>query len=1248
MVALHLYLLMHENFFREEHMGTLVKLLTLLLAMMLHSLTRLAGMSSSAIQFGFWLLFTASAAVSSASVFRENAEKCSPVVHSPFLSRLTFHWMNPLILKGFKSTLKAGDIPPSLEEMNPAVCYKEMTRHWRVGGGNAVQTTGLSSSSLFWALLKCYPGPLLLIGFLETIFCLSVILPIYLLEVMIEFVGGNEPYWKGYSYALLLAASSIAANLLYSQIYYFSVRLALSVKTTLIACLYRKVLTAWSTGGDQMTAGEVINSITLDTDKVAQTFIVVGDLWGAPLRLLFTMAMLWQYLGPSSLVAILVVVIVLIASFALARRVQAVQTDQMATKDLRIKHVNELLSGIKILKLNAWEQPFEERVVNSRKKEVQMLHKIVHLYSVMNFVWNCISFLVSLVTFMTYLIVSSKTLDPVTAFVSLALFNTLRFSLLLIPDLVVQAVVCAVATGRMRKFLQSEDVDRSQVGRQPDPDKTSTIVKQSYSLSHCIKHYMVRDEDLVPERGRLLQRISTTPSFRLLCSSLRRNVLACASPSLAEEGSDDPYDAKTLRSFSIVLSAVVGFITNTSTPNKHQKPLVVCKCKIQMNSLPSARTRTPVFTRDCSSSDTASFNANGTCRALQNTGVLPSLRTSLTGLPVIWPSVGSNTLAYFSISAAILSRQTPCTLDPSNLRAASQSRPSNAVFLSRVFTTISGSCFSAVRLMALKVEWAYRPLSKVTSRLSEGRNHFTMAERLHRGTCKSFHKIANVGVRPTLRADEPIKQRRKCNVTAIITFFSGPPLCRDFTAANRVPYFERGLYCLYSVSDMIETDAPVYLHANILLGYLQRNFVTSRTPVTRIDIVQHNFVTATVLCYHVSSVSSADPAHFAKECLDLPFPVMAPRIFHSLVMEVWASAFLQSKAQRFLTRDFACRLNLADILLKSDLSWAEPVFRNLRCARVLAAARFKYIMSGSGSHSEMFVVFVAFLMAAMMALANRSKYKRAIMNYDYYPSCLTHFRMKFEYFNFCFRTPLKQERLNVSFTWDPLFQVALVGRTGSGKSSLTLSLFRILEAATGNIFIDDVDISALGLHDLRTKLTIIPQDPVLFAGSLRMNLDPNEEYSDEQVWAALEKAHLKRFFQNKPGNISFLVEEEGQNLSVGQHQLICLARALLRNTKVLVLDEATASVDPDTDGLVQRTIRRDFGHCTVITVAHRLQTIMDRDVIVMMRDGEIVEVGSPEKLLRDRESSFHAMAREAGLTRTESDAGSGTNVVLDA
>ncbi len=156
-----------------------------------------------------------------------------------------------------------------------------------------------------------------------------------------------------------------------------------------------------------------------------------------------------------------------------------------------------------------------------------------------------------------------------------------------------------------------------------------------------------------------------------------------------------------------------------------------------------------------------------------------------------------------------------------------------------------------------------------------------------------------------------------------------------------------------------------------------------------------------------------------------------------------------------------------------------------------------------------------------------------------------------------------------------------------------MGLFRILESNNGSIFIDGIDIKKIGLHDLRNKLTIIPQDPVLFSGTLRINLDPFENYSDEQLWLALENSHLAEFVKSQEKKLLFECSEGGENLSIGQRQLICLARALLRQTKILILDEATASVDHNTDKLIQTTIRNHFKDCTVLTIAHRLHTIVD-------------------------------------------------------
>ncbi|GMN63549.1 hypothetical protein TIFTF001_032621 [Ficus carica] len=217
-------------------------------------------------------------------------------------------------------------------------------------------------------------------------------------------------------------------------------------------------------------------------------------------------------------------------------------------------------------------------------------------------------------------------------------------------------------------------------------------------------------------------------------------------------------------------------------------------------------------------------------------------------------------------------------------------------------------------------------------------------------------------------------------------------------------------------------------------------------------------------------------------------------------------------------------------------------------------------------------------------------------------------------------------------------KTGIVGRTGSGKSTLIQALFRIVEPTAGRITIDGIDISVIGLHDLRARLSIIPQDPTMFEGTVRSNLDPLEEYTDEQIWEALDKCQLGDEVRKKEEKLNSTVAENGENWSMGQRQLVCLGRVLLKKSKVLVLDEATASVDTATDNLIQKTLRNHFSHCTVITIAHRITSVLDSDMVLLLSQGCVEEHNSPARLLENKSSSFARLVTEYTV-RSNSSAG---------
>ncbi|XP_024538492.1 canalicular multispecific organic anion transporter 1 [Selaginella moellendorffii] len=240
--------------------------------------------------------------------------------------------------------------------------------------------------------------------------------------------------------------------------------------------------------------------------------------------------------------------------------------------------------------------------------------------------------------------------------------------------------------------------------------------------------------------------------------------------------------------------------------------------------------------------------------------------------------------------------------------------------------------------------------------------------------------------------------------------------------------------------------------------------------------------------------------------------------------------------------------------------------------------------------------------------------------------------IEFINYTLAYREDLPAVLNNISFKIFPLEKIGIVGRTGAGKSSLAAAMFRMVEnmACSGTILVDDIDIKTIELDDLRQRLSIIPQDPVLFSGTLRFNMDPFGKNDDREIHEALTRAHFSstQSYKNFDNGLDGQITSSGTNFSVGERQLLCLARSLLRKSKILIMDEATAAVDNDTDQIIQATIRASFQDCTVLTVAHRIQTIIDNDRVLVMEAGRIAEFDTPKNLLKLTDGLFFNMVAQ--------------------
>mmetsp|Transcript_19102 Transcript_19102/g.18734 ORF Transcript_19102/g.18734 Transcript_19102/m.18734 type:complete len:705 (+) Transcript_19102:2007-4121(+) len=237
-------------------------------------------------------------------------------------------------------------------------------------------------------------------------------------------------------------------------------------------------------------------------------------------------------------------------------------------------------------------------------------------------------------------------------------------------------------------------------------------------------------------------------------------------------------------------------------------------------------------------------------------------------------------------------------------------------------------------------------------------------------------------------------------------------------------------------------------------------------------------------------------------------------------------------------------------------------------------------------------------------------------------------QIEFEDYSLKYRPDTEVVLKNLNFTIKPKEKIGIVGRTGAGKSTICLALCRIVEAFEGKIKIDGIDVSTLGIADLRERITIIPQDPTLFEGTLRFNLDPVGTIPDVELLRMARKANLEEFINRDDKGLDQKIEDGGKNLSSGEKQLICILRAILRKNKIVLMDEATANIDIKTEQIIQKLIHEEFEDSTVLTIAHRLNTIINSDRVLVLSRGEVQEFDDPQKLLEDQDSMFYSYANE--------------------
>uniref|UniRef100_A0A8C4VJS7 Canalicular multispecific organic anion transporter 1 n=1 Tax=Gopherus evgoodei TaxID=1825980 RepID=A0A8C4VJS7_9SAUR len=1190
------------------------------------------------------------------------------------------------------------------------------------------------------ALIRTFVGNLLKSVAFKVVHDLLVFVSPQLLKLLISFVADPTAYaWQGYLYALLLFVTALVQSLCLQQYFQLCFVLGMSLRTALMAAVYKKALTVSNATRKEYTQGETVNLMSADTQRFMDLATFIHQLWSAPLQIALSIIFLWWELGPSVLAGIGVMVLLIPINAVLATKARRIQMKNMKNKDQRMKIMNEILSGIKILKLFAWEPSFERQVGEIRVRELKGLLHFTNLQAFSIFIFSCAPFLVSVASFAVYVMVDEKNvLDAQKAFTSISLFNILRFPMATLP-LVISSLT-AVSTERLERYLGSGNLDPSAIKCDPSvaaqrcsesqlsrPSRVTLDIKpghlvavvgavgsgksslvsavlgemenlkghiniqgsvayvpqQAWIQNATLKDNILFGSDLDEARyQQVVEACALLPDLKLLPGgdlteigekginlsggqkqrvSLARAVYSDADIYLL----DDPLSAVDAHVGKHLFDQVLGpdgllqgktriLVTHSVSflPRTDEIVVLVAGAVSEQGSYSTLLANGGAFAQLLStygSQEGSTPEGEATVGAAeeQDDGVP---ETSTEDMPAdivtmtlkreasIHHQISSRTSPFPSLSLRSCVRGACGGWTPWDAATGCAALQVKFSLYLRYLHAV-GWGFSAWVFITYVAQYAAFMGSNLW--LSDWTDDSLRYWNQTYPTSQRDMRIGVFGALGTVQAAfllaGALLQLLSNILRVPMSFFDTTPTGRIvnrfakdiFTVDETIPMsFRSWLTCFLGIIStllMICLATPYFALIIIpliieLFLWSQRYYVSTSRQLRRLDSV-----TRSPIYSHfgetVSGLSVIRAYGHQERFLqhnDRIVDMNQKSVYSWIVSNRWLAVRLEfvgnlvvfsAALLAVITRD-----NLGSGIVGLSISSALNITQTLNWLVRMTSELETNIVA-----VERVREYTEVENEAQWVTAQRPP-----------PGWPTKGEIQITDYQVRYRPGLELVLHGLTCDIGSTEKVGVVGRTGAGKSSLTNCLFRILEAAGGKIVIDGVDISTIGLHDLRQSLTIIPQDPVLFSGTLRMNLDPFDQHSDEEIWKALELAHLKTYVLDLPERLSHQVSEAGENLSVGQRQLLCLARALLRKSKILILDEATAAVDLETDHLIQTTIRSEFANCTVLTIAHRLHTIMDSNRVMVLQAGRIVEYDSPERLLQ-QQGLFSTMAKDAGI-----------------